>query len=175
VPVSEVVPGFEQFLRHAELFGPESVIEVAEQLLPEREVARLRVEVDALHRRSSRRASRLPRRRRSTQETLIAVVALREQGLVIGYIAEKLSITEKTVKELLARHRRESASPQGGKQVLDASSGTPETAWLSGENAFEPAKTADFSQKPSQTQKHGSRSGPGVDSRLHGEAEGGEE
>src|SRR6516165_5779329 len=43
--VKELTPGFEQFLRHAHLFGTELVIETAAQLLPERELARLRVEI----------------------------------------------------------------------------------------------------------------------------------
>jgi hypothetical protein len=169
---SEVTPGVEKFVRHAQAFGPELVIETAASLLPERDVARLRVEVDALERRARRRFGANPRRRRSTQETMLAVLALREQGLVLGFIGEKLGISEKRVRELLARHRRESAPPQGGKQVPDCPSRPPETAWLSGENASETAITANHLQKPSQTQQQGSRSGPGVDSSLDGEAEG---
>jgi hypothetical protein len=175
--VSEVTPGFEEFVRHAQAFGPELVIETAQQMLPEREVARLRVDVDALNHRSSRRTSRPTRRRRSTQETMLAAVALREQGLVIGYVAELLGISVKTVRELLARHRRESAPLQGGKQVPDRRSRPLETAWLSGENASETAETADYLQKPSQTQPraHASteRSGPGAESHVDVEAEGG--
>jgi hypothetical protein len=166
VPVSDI--SVEAFLRHAQLFGPESVIETAEQLLPERELARLRVELDGLHRRSSRRASRLPRRRRSTHETLLACVALREQGLVVPYVAEKLGISVKWVMELLARYRRESAPLQGRKQVPDRPSSPSETAWLSGENAPETAETADSLQKPVQTQSQGgaatSGSGPCAES-----------
>ena len=86
---------------------------------------------------------------------MLACVDMREQGLVIGLIAEKLSITEKTVKELLTRHRREqrrSAPRQGGEQVPDAPSGPSETAWLSGENASETTETADYLHKPPQPQ-----------------------
>jgi hypothetical protein len=153
--VNEAAPGFEQFLHHAKVYGTELVIETAEGLLPERDLARLRVEMDALDRRPSRRFSRLPRRRRSTEETMLAAVAMREQGLVTGYIAERLAITEKTVKALLARHRREqrqSAPQQGEKQVPDSASRPPETAWLSGENASETTETADYLHKPPQPQ-----------------------
>jgi len=149
--VKEVTPGFERFLRHAQLFGADFVLETAKPLLTEREVARLRVEVDLLDRRSSSRSSR-PRRRRSTEETMLAAVAMRDEGLVIGYIAEKLGISVKTVKELLARHRRESASRQGRKQGLDRHARAPETAWLSGENAPETARTSNYLQKPPQPQ-----------------------
>jgi hypothetical protein len=111
---------------------------------------------------------------------MLACVDMREQGLVIGLIAEKLSITEKTVKELLTRHRREqrrSAPRQGGEQVPDAPSGPSETAWLSGENASETTETADYPQKRSQLQSQGyapaSRSGPSAESQVDRGAEGG--
>jgi predicted transcriptional regulator len=159
VTTSSVV-GLEQFLRHARLFGSDLVIETAEPLLTERELVRLRVEIDSLVRRSSRRLSRSPRRRRPTEETMLAAVAMREEGFVIGYIAEKLGVTEKTVRELLARHRRESASPQGPHQGLDRPLRPPKTAWLSGENAAETAATYNDSRKSSQPQSgeatHGS-------------------
>ena len=86
---------------------------------------------------------------------MLAAIDMRKQGLVIGLIAEKLSITEKTVKELLARHRREqrrSAPRQGEKQVADSPSRPSETAWLSGENASETTETADYLHKPPQQQ-----------------------
>jgi hypothetical protein len=153
--VKELTPGFEQFLRHAHLFGTELVIETAAQLLPERELARLRVEIDPLSRRIRRRFGPSPRRRRSTEETMLAAVDMRKEGLVIGLIAEKLAITERTVKALLARHRREqreSAPQQGEKQVPDAPSRPSETAWLSGENAAETAETANDLHKPPQPQ-----------------------
>jgi hypothetical protein len=154
--MSKVTLGFEQLLRHAQVFGPESVIEVAELLLPERELARLRVEVDLLERRRSRYG---PRRRRSTQETLLAAVAMREEGLVIGYIAEKLGVTAKTVRELLARHRRESAPRQAQSQGLDPPSRSPKTASLSGENAAETADMGNGSRQLAQPQSRGATAG----------------
>jgi hypothetical protein len=169
--VNEVTPGFEQFLRHAQLFGTELVIETAARLLPERELARLRVEIDPLSRRRRRRFAPSPRRRRSTMETMLACVDMREQGLVIGLIAEKLSISEKTVKELLARHRREqgrSAPRQDGKQVLGGPSRPSETAWLSGKNASEKTETANDLQKPFQPQSQETRAESQGDSPAEG-------
>lgn len=149
--------GFHDLRRHAELFGPDLVIETAEPLLTERELARLRVEVDALERRRSRYG---PRRRRSEAETMLAAVAMREEGLVLAYIAEKLGVTEKTVKELLARHRRESASAQAPYQGLDLPSRPPKTARLSGENAPETAETGNHLRKPVQPQSQRASTGP---------------
>jgi hypothetical protein len=155
--VNEVTPGFERFLRHAQLYGADLVLETAESLLAERELARLRVEVDALDRRRPRYG---PRRRRSETETMLAAVAMREEGFVIGYIAEKLGVTEKTVKELLARHRRESASQQAQNQGLDRRARPPKTASLSGENASETAQTGNYLQKPRQPQSERATAAP---------------
>jgi predicted transcriptional regulator len=83
---------------------------------------------------------------------MIAALAMREDGFVIGYIAEKLGVTEKTVRELLARHRRESASPQAPYQGLDRPSRPRKTARLSGENAPETTKTTDYLRNPVQPQ-----------------------
>jgi hypothetical protein len=96
------------YLRHAQLYGAECVYETAATHLPAGELALLRVELDRIdaHQPRGRFASKTRKRRRSREETLAAAVALREQGLVIGAIADKLAITCKVAKELLATHRR---------------------------------------------------------------------
>jgi hypothetical protein len=153
--VNERAPTFEEFLVHAKLFGCELVVETAARLLPEPDLARLRVEIDLLVRRSSRRGSRLPRRRRTAAETLVACAALRAEGLAHGYIAEKLGISEKRVRELLARDRRSrkaSVRPQRGNQFPDLDSNGPDSAWLGGEITSETGNAANDLGEPSQAQ-----------------------
>ena len=157
--MNERAPTFEEFLVHAKLFGCELVVETAARLLPEPDLARLRVEIDLLVRRSSRRGSRLPRRRRTAAETLVACAALRAEGLAHGYIAEKLGISEKRVRALLAQDRRSrktSAPPQGENHVLDCPPSPSEMAQPSHENARETSEATDCPQEPFQTHSEGS-------------------
>jgi hypothetical protein len=99
----------EKLLAHASSYGTDCVYDTAATHLSAGELALLRVELDRIDRSAPTRGRFAPkprRRRRSREETLAAAVALRQQGLVIGAIADKLTITRKVVKELLATHRR---------------------------------------------------------------------
>jgi DNA-binding NarL/FixJ family response regulator len=87
--------------RHAERYGTDGVLEVAEAVLDERAVARLRVELDAIDRARVPRFGRVRTRRRSTVETRAAVLALRADGLVPGVIADKLGVSDATVRRHL--------------------------------------------------------------------------
>jgi hypothetical protein len=155
--VSARAPSFEEFLVHAKAYGSECVVQTAASWLTERELARLRVEIDLLDPRSSRRGSR--RRRRSTWQTQVACIALRAEGLAHGYIAEKLGISEKRVRALLAQDRRSrktSAPPQGENHVLDCPPSPSEMAQPSHENARETSEATDCPQEPFQTHSEGS-------------------
>ena len=151
--MSARAPSFEEFLVHAKAYGSECVVQTAASWLTERELARLRVEIDLLDPRSSRRGSR--RRRRSTWQTQVACIALRAEGLAHGYIAEKLGISEKRVRELLARDRRSrkaSVRPQRGNQFPDLDSNGPDSEWLGGEITSETGNAANDLGEPSQAQ-----------------------
>jgi DNA-binding NarL/FixJ family response regulator len=87
--------------RHAERYGTDVVLEAAECVLDERSVARLRVELDAIDRARAPRFAKVKTRRRSTVETRAAVLALREDGLVPGVIADKLGVSDATVRRHL--------------------------------------------------------------------------
>jgi hypothetical protein len=98
----------EALLRHARLFGTEGIVESADGLSAG-ELAILRVELARLD--SAGRGLYRPRHRRSLAATRAAVWDLDERGLVIGAIAEKLDLTEPTV-------RRGSGSPgRSGRQA----------------------------------------------------------
>jgi hypothetical protein len=121
------------YLRHAQLYGSDCVYETAATHLAAGELALLRIELDQLERRAvkGRFARKARKRRRSGEETLIAVVTLREQGLVVGAIADKLGISIKVVKELLATHRRrQRAAPEQNLPVpLSAAAGCRRCGW----------------------------------------------
>jgi len=87
--------------RHAERYGTDGVLEVAEAALDQRAVARLRVELDAIDRERAPRFATVKTRRRSTVETKAAVLALRADGLVPGVIADKLGVSDATVRRHL--------------------------------------------------------------------------
>jgi hypothetical protein len=105
-------PTLAQFIRHAELFGTDLVDEtaangllgaIADGYLDERELRRLRVELDTIEagRRSGRyRVGR--RRRRSRTETRVAAQLLAEDGLTRVEIAEKLGVSAKTIDNALS-------------------------------------------------------------------------
>ena len=114
-------PTYAELHRHLIAFGAGLVCEtaagglwhrtplgsVAGPYLPAQELALLRVEADARGRFAAG-----PKRRRSTEETGAAVVALRSSGLVWGAIADQLGITEARARRLWATAQRsQAASP----------------------------------------------------------------
>lgn len=92
-------PTFNDFVRHARLYGTECVAEAASNYLGERSMALLRVELDVIRRglQSSRGYSVGKRRRRSAKETASAVVQLSVEGLIPAAIADKLGINDSYV------------------------------------------------------------------------------
>ena len=86
------------------LFGTECVYETAEQEgLSSTDLARLRIELDEL---AAGRKSKLgfsigKRRRRSSEETRAATLALSVDGFVPKAIADKLGISDRTVRSYL--------------------------------------------------------------------------
>jgi hypothetical protein len=102
-----------EYMRHAELFGVELVYETASgNGFSERELARLRVELDAIE--AGRKRGRFTvgsRRRRTPEETAEAVRMLRDEGLVIAAIADKLGISDRHVKRCLNGSERPKNSP----------------------------------------------------------------
>jgi DNA-directed RNA polymerase specialized sigma24 family protein len=89
---------------HAERYGPDGVYETAVRLLSGGELARLRVDLDAMSRDRAPRFGRVKARRRR-DETRAAVVALRAEGLAPGAIADKLSVPDATMRRYLRRRR----------------------------------------------------------------------
>ena len=88
-------------VRHASQFGTDGVLETAEaEALAERDLTRLRIELDALDAgRKSNRGFRIgKRRRRSADETRGAVLALSVDGLVPKAISDKLGLSDGTVR-----------------------------------------------------------------------------
>jgi hypothetical protein len=97
-------PALDQFIRHAHLFGTECVFETGEQEgLSSADLARLRIELDELDagRKSKHGFSIGKRRRRSADETREAAVALSVDGSVPKAIADKLGISDRTVRSYL--------------------------------------------------------------------------
>jgi hypothetical protein len=91
-------------IRHARLFGTESVYETAVmERLPKANLARLRIELDAIDagRKSSHGYTVGKRRRRSSDETRDAVLALSVDGLVPAAIADKLGLSDRSVRRYL--------------------------------------------------------------------------
>jgi hypothetical protein len=97
-------PALNQLIRHAHLFGTECVYETGEQEgLSSADLTRLRIELDELE---AGRKSRLgfsigKRRRRSSDETRAAALALSVDGFVPKAIADKLGISDRTVRSYL--------------------------------------------------------------------------
>ena len=102
--VAPAQPALDQLIRHARLFGTECVYLTGEQEgLSSADLARLRIELDEL---DARRKSRLgfsigKRRRRSSDETRAAALALSVDGFVPKAIADKLGISDRTVRGYL--------------------------------------------------------------------------
>jgi hypothetical protein len=94
----------DQLIRHARSFGTECVYETGEQEgLPSVDLARLRIELDELEagRKSKYGFSIGKRRRRSSDETRAAALALSVDGFVPKAIADKLGISDRTVRSYL--------------------------------------------------------------------------
>jgi DNA-binding NarL/FixJ family response regulator len=97
-------PTLDQLIRHARSFGTECVYETGEQAgLPSADLARLRIELDELDagRKSKYGFSIGKRRRRSADETREAAIALSVDGFVPKAIADKLGISDRTVRSYL--------------------------------------------------------------------------
>jgi hypothetical protein len=108
----------DQFIRHARFFGTECVYETAEQEgLSSADLARLRIELDSLDagRKSKHGFSIGKRRRRSSDETRAAALALSVDGFVPKAIADKLGISDRTVTGYL---RESGATAYEGVQAL---------------------------------------------------------
>jgi DNA-binding NarL/FixJ family response regulator len=94
----------DQLIRHARSFGTECVYETGEQEgLSSADLARLRIELDELDagRKSKLGFSIGKRRRRSSDETRAAALALSVDGFVPKAIADKLGISDRTVRSYL--------------------------------------------------------------------------
>jgi DNA-binding NarL/FixJ family response regulator len=94
----------DQLIRHARSFGTECVYLTGEQEgLPSADLARLRIELDELDagRKSKHGFNIGKRRRRSSDETREAVLALSVDGFVPKAIADKLGISDRTVRGYL--------------------------------------------------------------------------
>jgi hypothetical protein len=97
-------PGLDQLIRHAQSFGTECVYETGEQEgLSSADLTRLRIELDELDAgRKSKHGFRIgKRRRRSSEETRDAALALSVDGFVPKAIADKLGISDRTVRGYL--------------------------------------------------------------------------
>jgi DNA-binding NarL/FixJ family response regulator len=94
----------DQLIRHARSFGTEYVFETGEQEgLSSADLARLRIELDELDAgRKSKYGFKIgKRRRRSSDETRAAALALSVDGFVPKAIADKLGISDRTVRGYL--------------------------------------------------------------------------
>jgi hypothetical protein len=111
-------PALDQLIRHASLFGTECVYETGEQEgLSNADLARLHIELDELdaNLKSKHGFSIGKRRRRSSDETRAAALALSVDGFVPKAIADKLGISDRTVRGYL---RESGATAFDGVQDL---------------------------------------------------------
>jgi transposase-like protein len=94
----------ERFARHAELFGTACVLETAELYLGERELLRLRIELDTIeaNRRGRRSGVRVGRRRRVPElERAEQAQQLVAGGLTSSEAAAQLGISARSAERLL--------------------------------------------------------------------------
>jgi DNA invertase Pin-like site-specific DNA recombinase len=115
---STAIPALDQLIRHARLFGTECVYETGEQEgLSTADLTRLRIELDELDagRKSRHGFSIGKRRRRSSDETREAALALSVDGFVPKAIADKLGISDRTVRSYL---KQSGATAYDGVQDL---------------------------------------------------------
>jgi DNA-binding NarL/FixJ family response regulator len=104
VSIPTLPPTLEQLITHARRYGVGGVYEAAELCFGPKALARLQVELDAIEagRKSGSGFSVGKRRRRSREQTRAAVVQLSLEGFVVPAIADKLGISDKTVRNYLA-------------------------------------------------------------------------
>jgi hypothetical protein len=93
-----------QFVRHAEKFGPELVVETAAGSLSADELAHLEAEIALLGRRNGKPAR--SRQRRTTDALREQVLVLRDRGLLPTVIADTLNVSDRRVQTILAESRR---------------------------------------------------------------------
>lgn len=106
MPLSSTLehPTLDQLIRHARSFGTDCVYETGEKEgLPSADLTRLRIELDELDAgRKSKHGFKIgKRRRRSSDETRAAALALSVDGFVPKAIADKLGISDRTVRGYL--------------------------------------------------------------------------
>lgn len=100
-------PTLDTLLRHARKYGAEGVYETATPLFGEKALERLRVELDSIE--AGRKSGGFTvgkRRRRSEEETRQAVLSLSVEGMVVPAIADKMGLSDATVR----RHLRKSGA-----------------------------------------------------------------
>lgn len=103
-------------LRHARLYGTECVYETASNGLSEAERIRLRIELDAIERERKGRHRRPARRKGKAEATREAVQLLFADGLNAKAIANKLSLSDRTVRRYLA-----DTNARGQQELIPAS------------------------------------------------------
>lgn len=114
------------FIRHAHLYGTESVEEVAAAYLTPGELTSLRIELDVIERsrKSSHGFSNGKRRKRSSEETAEMVEQLLAEGLVPAAVADKLGISDSRLRRVLSLSKATDAQemPDMGSGVRDKDS-----------------------------------------------------
>lgn len=145
-----MIEDYQALLRHARLFGTEGIID----LVRPGDRARIRLELDAIDAQLAPRvrfAQPHKRRRRAPEETLDAVAALRNEGLVPAAIADKLGVSDDYVRKCLTKVRkageRTDLQPLSGGKRSNADhiarhkarevKSSPQTARSSGESGTE--------------------------------------
>lgn len=122
---------FDELVQHARCFGTEGVLESAPPALR----ARLQIELDAIEASQPRRRFKTRKRRRRTpEETVEAVAALRHEGLVPAAIANKLGLSPQYVRRCLKR-ASQTASLRGKNGSEIETQVTPHPAGSDRENA----------------------------------------
>jgi hypothetical protein len=100
-------PTLSQFVRHAELFGSELVVETAADDLTSSGLVVLETELALLARRNGKRNGKpaATRQRRTTPDLQRQVTALRALGMVPAAIADTLNISDRRCRELIRAER----------------------------------------------------------------------
>jgi hypothetical protein len=116
-----------QFARHAELFGPECVVETAAAYLPAAEVARLEIELARLNRKGGKPRPAARRQRRTTWSLLEQVRELDRRGMVSAAIADTLNVSDRRVTAILAQSQtsRNGARKRLGRAANSAAKASP--------------------------------------------------
>lgn len=114
VPIELPSPTLKQFIRHAERFGPELVVETARTCLTSDEVNVLELAIIECGRKNGKRTTG-SRRRRTTDKLEEHVLELDRRGMVRTAIADTLNIADRRVAEIL---RKSGTSQNGGQKRL---------------------------------------------------------